>query len=110
MATGFSYARDEPGHDDNVGRLANILPHCRDVRRYGSAELDLCLTADGSWDGYWELDLMPYDVAAGALVVREAGGRVTDLTGGDDWLHGGQILATNGHLHEALLRWVGGAP
>ncbi len=110
IATGFSYGRDEPGHDDNLGRLARVLPDCRDVRRYGSAEIDLCLTAEGTWDAYWELDLMPYDVAAGALCVREAGGRVTDLVAGDDWLHGGQILASNGRLHEPMLARVGGAP
>ncbi|MBK8977304.1 MAG: inositol monophosphatase [Planctomycetes bacterium] len=107
LATGFSYVRDQPGRDDNVERLRAVLPHCRDLRRYGSAELDLCLTADGTYDGYWELDLAPYDVAAGAVVVAEAGGRVTDLRGGGDWLYGGSILASNRRLHDALLAHVG---
>ena len=103
LATGFSYVRNEPGRDDNSGKLARVLPLCRDLRRFGSAELDLCLVGSGQFDGYWELYLAPYDVAAGALVVREAGGRVTDLRGGDGWLYGGQVLASNGALHEPLL-------
>ena len=110
LATGFSYNRNEPGRDDNSARLARVLPLCRDLRRLGSAELDLCLTAAGVYDGYWELYLQPYDVAAGAVIVQEAGGRVTDLDGGDDWLYGGQVLATNGLLHDALLPLVGPAP
>ncbi|HEX5052139.1 MAG TPA: inositol monophosphatase family protein [Planctomycetota bacterium] len=104
LATGFSYNRNEPGRDDNSARLARVLPRCRDVRRLGSAELDLCYVAAGVYDGYWELYLAPYDVAAGAVIVREAGGRVTDLDGGEDWLFGGQVLATNGRVHDELRR------
>ena len=107
IATGFSYNRNEPGRDDNVARLARVLPHCRDLRRLGSAELDLCSTACGIYDAYWELYLAPYDVAAGAIIVREAGGRVTDLCGGEAWLRGGQVLATNGLLHSKLLTLIG---
>lgn len=109
LGTGFSYVRNEGGRDDNSGRVAAILPLCRDLRRFGSAELDLCLTAAGHYDGYWEMYLMPYDVAAGAVLVAEAGGRVTDLRGGGEWLHGGEVLASNGRLHDGLLRVVGGA-
>ncbi len=107
LATGFSYVRNEPGKDDNAGRLARVLPHCRDLRRLGSAELDLCYVGSGVYDGYWEMYLAPYDVAAGAVIVQEAGGRVTDLRGGDDWLFGGEVLATNGLLHDALRAHVG---
>ena len=107
VATGFSYNRNDPGKDDNSARLARMLPRCRDLRRFGSAELDLCHVADGRFDGYWEMYLAPYDVAAGALIVRQAGGQVTDLGGGDDWLFGGQILASNGRLHQAMLGVVG---
>ena len=103
VATGFSYDRNEPGHDDNLGKIAAVLPECRDLRRFGSAELDLCQVAAGHYDGYWEMYLMPYDVAAGAVIVREAGGRVTDLSGGDDWLFGRQVLATNGRIHDDML-------
>ncbi len=110
LATGFSYNRNEPGRDDNVARLQRVLPRCRDLRRYGSAELDLCLVGRGCVDAYWELYLAPYDVAAGAVIVQEAGGRVTDLGGGDDWLFGGNVLASNGALHEILRAQVGPPP
>lgn len=107
VATGFAYDRNEPGHDDNVAKIQAVLPACRDLRRMGSAELDLCHVAAGHYDGYWEMYLQPYDVAAGAVIVEEAGGRVTDLAGGDDWLFGGQVLATNGRVHDELRRLVG---
>lgn len=107
LCTGFSYVRNDPGKDDNVGRMHRALMACRDLRRFGSAQLDLCMTAAGHYDGYWELDLMPYDVAAGSLIVQEAGGKVSDLSAGEDWLYGGQILASNGLLHEDLLGLVG---
>lgn len=110
LATGFSYQRNHPEVDDNVDRMARALHACRDIRRYGSAELDLCWVGEGIWDGYWEMGLKPYDVAAGTLVVREAGGRVTDLDLGEDWLHGRNILATNGPIHEELHSLVGGVP
>ena len=109
LATGFSYNRNEPGRDDNTGHVAAILPHCRDLRRLGSAELDLCYVAAGSYDGYWELYLAPYDVAAGAVLVREAGGRVSDWRGGEQWLFGQQVLATNGLLHDEMLQRLGAA-
>ena len=108
LATGFSYVRNEPGRDDNSGHVADLLPHCRDLRRLGSAELDLCYVAAGAFDGYWELYLAPYDKAAGAVLVREAGGRVTDWAGGDDWLYGERVLASNGVLHAELRRRLNG--
>ena len=100
LATGFAYLRDQEGAVDNLERLRRLMPKIRDIRRYGSAELDLCLVARGAYDAYWEFGLAPYDVAAGAVIVREAGGVVTDIAGGDDWLFGGQVLASNGALHE----------
>ncbi|MFN9757848.1 MAG: inositol monophosphatase family protein, partial [Planctomycetota bacterium] len=109
LATGFSYVRNEPGRDDNAGHVAAVLPHCRDLRRLGSAELDLCYVAAGVFDGYWELYLAPYDVAAGAVLVAEAGGRISDWQDGDDWLFGDRVLASNGHLHGALRRLLGSA-
>lgn len=104
LATGFAYLRDQDGAVDNLERLRRLMPKIRDIRRYGSAELDLCLVARGAYDAYWEFGLAPYDVAAGAVIVREAGGVVTDVDGGDDWLFGGQVLASNGALHEAVRR------
>jgi myo-inositol-1(or 4)-monophosphatase len=110
LATGFSYNRSEAGADDNVERVRRALHGCRDLRRYGSAALDLCMTAMGVLDGFWELYLQPYDVAAGALIVMAAGGQVTDLCGGANWLRGGEIAASNGHLQDQLLALVGGTP
>ncbi|MFT4514163.1 MAG: myo-inositol-1(or 4)-monophosphatase [Planctomycetota bacterium] len=106
LATGFSYNRNEPGRDDNSGNIARILPHCRDLRRLGSAELDLCLVASGQMDGYWERYLAPYDVAAGAVIVREAGGVVTDFANGEDWLFGDSIIASNGAVHDELRQFL----
>lgn len=106
LATGFSYNRNEPGCDDNTGNIARILPHCRDLRRLGSAELDLCLVASGQYDGYWERYLAPYDVAAGAIIVREAGGVVTDFANGEHWLFGDSVLASNGQVHDELRQFL----
>jgi myo-inositol-1(or 4)-monophosphatase len=110
LATGFSYHRNEAGYDDNTTRVARVVPLCRDLRRLGSAQLDLCLVASGTFDGYWEMHLAPYDVGAGSLLVTEAGGRVTDLAGGDAWVRQGHVLASNGWLHDELMDVVGGAP
>ncbi len=101
LATGFPYRRHElvPNNLENFGRL---FTEVRDLRRMGSAALDLAYTAAGRFDGFWELYLSPHDVAAGALLVLEAGGLVTDLDGGADWLRGGHIVASGPALHERL--------
>ena len=109
LATGFSYNRNEPGRDDNTRSVAHVLPRCRDLRRLGSAELDLCLVASGVYDGYWERYLQPYDVAAGAVIVQEAGGVVSDYDGGCDWLFGDSVVATNGLVQHELLGLLRGA-
>jgi myo-inositol-1(or 4)-monophosphatase len=102
LASGFAYRQGEVGNT-NLDNWARLSLETRGLRRCGSAALDLAYVAAGRYDGYWELALSPWDVAAGALLVREAGGRVTDARGGDDWLQGGSIVATNGRLHEAIL-------
>lgn len=102
LATGFADVRDRraPG---NLPNLEAVLYRAAGVRRLGSACVDLVYTARGLFDGFWELGLSPWDVAAGGLIVREAGGRVTDLTGDPDaWRRGGSVLATNGALHDQL--------
>jgi myo-inositol-1(or 4)-monophosphatase len=101
LATGFPYRRAELGNDnlENFGRLFHEV---RDLRRLGSAALDLAFVACGRFDGYWELHLGRHDVAAGGLLVGEAGGRVTDLRGGETWTSGRSVLATNGRIHDAL--------
>jgi myo-inositol-1(or 4)-monophosphatase len=79
------------------------------VRRFGSAALDLAYVAAGRYDGYWENGLNPWDIAAGIVLVREAGGFVTDLAGGKGMLHGGGILAANSSLHPELQRLLAAA-
>lgn len=101
LATGFAYVRNEsPNH--NLDNWKNVSMEARGLRRMGSAAIDLAYVADGRLDGFWEMHLKPYDVAAGAFLVQEAGGRVTDMFGGDDWLEGQTIVATGGPLHEPL--------
>ena len=83
LATGFAYDKRE--NDDNLTEFRAVLKSARELRRDGSASLDLCYVACGRLDGYWEHKLKPWDVAAGGLIVREAGGRVTDRSGGGAW-------------------------
>jgi myo-inositol-1(or 4)-monophosphatase len=109
VATGFSYDRNELGHRTNLDEFARMTMVARDVRRCGSAALDLAYVAAGRYDAYWEFDLMPYDIQAGAFVVLAAGGKVSDLQGGDaGWLAGKETLASNGRLHAELLAMVKG--
>jgi myo-inositol-1(or 4)-monophosphatase len=91
-----------------VALFARFLSESRSVRRLGSAALDLCYVAAGRFDGFWEQGLHPWDIAAGVLLVREAGGRVTDLGGGDLDLRSGRILATNGVIHDEMTRLIVG--
>jgi myo-inositol-1(or 4)-monophosphatase len=101
LVTGFPYSiRDQP--EPTVGLLRAFLLAAQGIRRDGSAALDLCYLAAGRFDGYWELDLKPWDVAAGSLIVEEAGGRVTKLDGTPFTLDGRSILATNHLLHERM--------
>ena len=79
-----------------------IMPHLRDIRRYGSAALDLCLVACGQLEGYWEQSLMIYDVAAGLLILEEAGGTVSDYRGGSSGMPA-QVVGTNGLIHRELV-------
>ncbi len=101
VATGFGYSLDKVA-DHNLDNLASVARVARGIRRLGSAALDLAFVAAGHLDAFWELHLSPWDVAAGAAIVRAAGGTVTDTRGGDDWLHGRHIVATNGLLHDVI--------
>jgi myo-inositol-1(or 4)-monophosphatase len=101
LATGFPYRRGELEHS-NLENFGRFFHDVRGMRRMGSAAIDLAYTAAGRLDGYWELHLSPHDVAAGALLVREAGGVVTDADGGEDWLRGGSIVAAGPALHGAI--------
>jgi len=107
LATGFAYdVRDSAR--DNLAEFTRAVKAAGGVRRDGSAALDLCYVACGRFDGYWELKLHPWDVAAGILIVEEAGGRVTDLAGGPVPPTGHEIASSNGAIHEELLRVLRG--
>lgn len=90
------------GYDRNGENFATLSRTAQAVRRDGSAALDLAFVARSRFDAFWEFDLKAWDVAAGALLVREAGGTVSAIDGGAFAVHGGSILATNGALHDAL--------
>ena len=103
LVTGFPYdIRTNP--DSNLDHYVYFALHSQGVRRLGSAALDLCDVACGRFDGFWELRLNPWDVAAGGLIAQEAGVMVTNLAGGDDFISPPQtILAANPHIHPLML-------
>jgi myo-inositol-1(or 4)-monophosphatase len=102
LATGFPYdMRESPV--DNIDHFHNFSVRAQAVRRCGSAALDLSYLACGRFDGFWELKLKPWDVAAGAVIVPEAGGRISDFDGGEFGIGNGEALATNGLIHPAML-------
>jgi myo-inositol-1(or 4)-monophosphatase len=105
MATGFPF-RNKALLPRYEAALRAVLREAEDVRRAGAAALDLAWVAAGVFDGHFELGLSEWDVAAGALLVTEAGGTVTDWDGGDGYLTG-DILAGSPEAHAALLRMVG---
>ncbi|MGC9398248.1 MAG: inositol monophosphatase family protein [Anaerolineae bacterium] len=105
LATGFPYDR-RVAEDNNVRRLDHFLRRSLGVRRAGAAVLDLAYVACGRFDGFWEPGLSPWDVAAGILLVEEAGGRATDFDGHPRPLDGRRIVVSNGRLHEAMLRVI----
>ena len=101
VATGFPYDHDKRAEELAVV-LREVLRHVNGLRRLGSAALDLAWVAAGRFDGYWELGIAPWDGAAGLILVREAGGIVTDPLGRDSTPMRGLVVATNGHLHDDL--------
>lgn len=109
LATGFSYGRREieAGGLRVFGRL---LAAAREIRRGGSACLDLAHAAAGIFAGFWEYHLKPHDVAAGILLIEEAGGVVTDVRGDDDCLHGASLVAGNETIHAQLLEALADGP
>ena len=102
VATGFAYDR-RASSEDNLDHFAAFLKRARALRRDGSAALNLGYVASGRLDGFWELNLSAWDVAAGALLVLEAGGRVSDCAGGPAPRSGAEIVASNGGIHDAML-------
>ncbi|HWP23311.1 MAG TPA: inositol monophosphatase family protein [Candidatus Binatia bacterium] len=102
LATGFPYDRREHA-DHYLEFFKAFLIRCQGIRRAGSAALDLCYLACGRIDGFWELKLKPWDTAAGALIVAEAGGKFSDFSGKPFSIHGEQTLASNGLIHDEML-------
>lgn len=109
FATGIPF-KGLPDHALFTHQLNAVMAACSGVRRFGSAALDLAWVAAGRYDGYWENGLNPWDIAAGLVIVREAGGFVTDLAGGRRMFLGAGVLASNAELHGALLNLVTPAP
>ena len=107
VATGFPYDR-QTVDDDNTAEAKAFIKCCRGVRRAGAASLDLAYLARGWLDGYWEMRLNPWDVAAGALLVTEAGGATSDYGGGPFDVHGGHYVASNGRIHDEMVEVLKG--
>jgi myo-inositol-1(or 4)-monophosphatase len=106
FATGIPFAVTSPRHRLAFARtLATLMPQTAGIRRFGSAALDLAWVAAGRFDGFWELGLKPWDIAAGLLLVREAGGYATDPHGGDA-RETCDVVAANPHLHKPLMAAV----
>ncbi len=103
LVTGFPYdIRNR--QDNNLDHYSNLSLKSQGVRRLGSAALDLCYVAAGRLEGFWEVQIQSYDIAAGALIVTEAGGKVTDVRGAPEFLRPPcSVLATNGHIHQLIL-------
>jgi len=101
IATGFPYDLRE-SEVNNIKHFNNFMTRVQAIRRCGSAELDLCYVACGRFDGFWELKLKPWDVVAGALIIKEAGGQVTNFEGEEFRSFSPDVLATNGLIHKAM--------
>lgn len=102
LGTGFPTAKFDQA-SDYLAAIQEFLSQCHGIRRFGSAALDMAYVASGRLDGYFEIGLKAWDVAAGALIVTEAGGAVTPITEGGDYLFGRQIVVSNAKLQQALL-------
>jgi myo-inositol-1(or 4)-monophosphatase len=105
LCTGFPYDVRERG--EFARHFANFIMNAQGVRRDGAAALDLAYVAAGRFDGFWEEGLKPWDVAAGSLLVTEAGGVVTDFSGGQRWLDRGNIVGASRGVHAELLEIIG---
>ncbi len=103
LITGFPYDK-RTSKVNNLKNFCNLTLLTHGVRRDGAAALDLCYIASGKADGYWEMKLSPWDVAAGVLILEEAGGKVSDFKGGKYNIFNKQIVATNGLIHKELLK------
>ncbi len=102
LATGFPYDRTTSKRN-NMDHFHDLLMVSQEVRRDGSAAIDLCFVACGRFDGFWELKLKPWDIAAGSIIVHEAGGMLSNFSGQKFSIHDDEILASNGKIHEQMI-------
>jgi len=109
LCTGFPYDVHDSPHN-NIEYCIRFLKTAQAVRRDGAAALDLCYVAAGRFDGFWEMKLNPWDIAAGILIVAEAGGAVSKFDGAPPDIFRGDILASNGHLHRRMVQTLAEVP
>jgi len=102
IATGFPYRANKEHLDDYLEMLKSVISVSAGIRRPGSAALDLCYVAAGRVDGFWELGLDIWDIAAGALMIKEAGGRISDFHGTDAYLQSGDVVAGSPKIYAGL--------
>lgn len=107
LATGFPYTSSSNENDlnDVVKKIKDVLPLCQDLRRLGAASLDLCYVAKGTYEGYYEMNLKPWDVSAGVLILTEAGGIVSNINGGEyNLFEDKYLVASNGKIHNEFIK------
>ena len=105
LSTGFPYDI-RTSRLTNLDNWSNFAMTAQALRRTGAASVDMCYVACGRFDGFWELNLSPWDTAAGALIVEEAGGRVTNFGGGEFSNYKPEVIASNGHIHEQMVEVI----
>jgi myo-inositol-1(or 4)-monophosphatase len=108
IGTGFPFRDANLGFESYMGMLKKAIQHTAGVRRAGAAALDLCYVAAGRLDAFWETGLSPWDLAAGALIIREAGGIVSGLNGAEDFLQTGHVLAGTPKIYAAVAKLFAG--
>ena len=105
LATGFPYDRRK--HPDKyIALFRKFMMKAQEIRRPGSASIDLCYLASGRIDGFWESKLKPWDVAAAVVIVREAGGKLSDFNGNEYSIYGNETLASNGRIHDEMVKVI----
>ncbi len=108
IATGFPYAKVNAGIEYRwvIDCMTNLLPHIQDIRRLGAAAIDLCYLAQGKVEAFYEIDLKPWDVAAGILIVQEAGGHISNVHNKPFYFDDKSIVASNGKVHQQLMKYL----
>jgi myo-inositol-1(or 4)-monophosphatase len=105
IVTGIPH-RGRPAHQQYLAELAGVMQDCAGIRRTGSAATDLAWVASGRFDGFWERNIQPWDMAAGIVLIREAGGFVSDAEGGQNMLKSGSVVGGNEAIQAALLKRI----